>query len=190
MTVRCLDNPNYHSISRTRHLKHTLKELLNDDIDSPRFLKRTSRLKKATYLNNLSISLEKSQKELQFLEGIVIPGQIDQDTILNMINELKKKEIKQLQFEIKEGNIHLILEKCEQNLIFRLQKPDGEVINRNVSSLSFKKLSKLGFNTETYELKREHFEQLSDLYILEILSIVMFDVFGLTGKKKMNIIVL
>ena len=124
-----------------------------------------------------------SKNELDALESIVPKLRIDDDKILELLECLKRNEIKELEFEIMEDQIFLRLSVNNNIGELEFRTPENVKFENFLAKSTKTTLIRLGYNMDTCRKQILNFNELDPIKILEELSVIYFEVFGVFGKE-------
>jgi|GEM_PF-999872 len=120
--------------------------------------------------------MSKIKAEYEELQSLPAKAVIDDDTILSLLDKLADGSLSKLEFEIIEESVYLDISMVNQCLVLKLvatRKPLNYYTPPNATHI----FSLLGFDPFTLKMTIPNFQQSSKSRILEVLSIIIFDVF-------------
>jgi hypothetical protein len=181
--LKSLENPNFNKIKGLLTTISKLEKYLTDPQNNVEFLDdKMGHEVNESRSKWTKIKIEENKAELDRLLSIPLVFRMDDDKILGLLEDLDRKQISQLEFEIRKGKLYLYL---------RVKDDHGEIeikaVNSSMSSYIVEPmiptLKQLGFSMETYTKQIPNFSKIDKLIVLTELSIIYFEVFGVFGKE-------
>ena len=182
--LKNLENSNFNKISRLKAMiSATEKSLDNkpnrmDNLDDDTMVQMEE-----YYASKARKIILQSKNELDALESIVPKLRIDDDKILELLECLKRNEIKELEFEIMEDQIFLRLSVNNNIGELEFRTPENVKFENFLVKSTKTTLMSLGYNMDIYRKQILNFNELDPIKILEELSVIYFEVFGVFGKE-------
>ena len=183
--LKSLDNPNFIKINRLVEVISRLEKSVSERLDGIEFLDEHSVQRLEQQINDLTINtIEKSKQELEKLKSIIPTSWNDDDKILELLENLERNLISQVEFEIKKDKIYLLLSVKNDKAEMEFKTPGRVSIDYHLTKSDKSIIKNLGFNTETYKKQISNFGKLDKLKVLEDLAIIYFEVFGIFGEGR------
>ena len=186
--LKCVKDPKYKKTSQLLRMISQLEKGLNKRrFDHNLFTEETRKRMEKQLIKSILERIEKSKLEVEKLEAIPLHSSIDDDTILNLLDELNNDKLKRIEIELKQDKIYLDIIHKNNSVILRIFTKNDKVIDHYLTSPSKSILYKLGFNNLTYKKEIKDFKNENKFDILEVIAIITFEIFGLTGDQKLNV---
>ncbi len=185
--LKCLKNPNYNKINRLAGMISRMEKTLSERKFVMDYLEKQSRQRIEEYFNESTKNrIKKSKKELDILQSIIPTQRVDNDKIYQLLEDLERNEIREIEFEIKKDKIFLLLRINNQQSELEFRVSENKNLEHYLTKPARSVLSKLGFDTETYKKRISNSRNMDKVKILEELAIIYFEVFGIF-KGKFNL---
>jgi len=189
--LKNLENPNYNRISDCQFSIQNIERIIKEPIDDFDSLGLLDEQKKKYMLDHVRESnmrrKETLEEEIKELSSRPVKERPDDDQVLELLDDLKLGVINQLEFEIYPEHISLILDYRFDELILTIKFHSSNSKKSYFFYQNKIELKKIGFDENTWQLAIKSFKETKNLRILEILSIIYFDVFLLEGKISRNV---
>lgn len=182
--LKNLENSNFNQISRLKDNISTLEKRIDEKANSMDWLDEETKVKMEEYYASKARKIiEQSRIELNELESTVPKPRIDDDKILELLESLKRNEIKELEFEILENQIFLHLSANNDIGELKFRAPENVKFENFLVKSTKTILMSLGYNLDSWRKQVFSFNELDPMKILEELAIIYFEVFGIFGKE-------
>lgn len=139
------------------------------------------------FISRLENQLNQLKREQKKLEAPNAGNRFDSDIILTLLGDLEIGKITRLQFEIVD-EIHLRIEAYKGVAKFEIWSEDKGVIEAYLAKHSISLLKKLRYDTNTYTKEISNFAEIDKHVILQELSRLYFEVFGVYGRDILIIV--
>ncbi len=191
MILKGLRNPNH---SRIEQLKRTISSIESGEyqkrFDFPEknmFPDLRERMIKR-FEEKTSKTLFESKEELKLLLKTPLKNSIDNDTLIVLLEDLILDEITKIELEIKNENIYVQLFPVGKLIFLKFITKNSNSIDYYLGPFRIPKLKELGFrfieNDFILKMKMSNLQG-----IIEVLAIIIFDIFRINSDTKMNVIV-
>ncbi len=183
-TLKCLQNPNYEKIFEVNKRISRLKQNLGNNQLGLQYTDEKIRQQLAKHFDDASKRLiEKAREELGRLHAVAVVSRDESDNILGLLDLMAHSKITRVQLEIVPDRVYLTLKHEKEDLILRFDASSIANLDSYLTRHAKRRLIKLGFNDNGFVKRITDFRSCDPLRILESISIVYFDVFGIFGTE-------
>lgn len=175
--LRNLDNPNFDEINDLKRRIKNINELeVKDEISRFAFERMKARI-------------PRYEEELKNLQKTKPEFHIEGDELIICLEKLSTGELSSFELEVKENKLSILFEKIEETLKIRIESKDPSRIKYHTGSFGISELKGIGFkvNESNAVLEIDNFKSSNVLDVIEILALIVYNVFRLYGGKQARI---
>jgi len=179
-TLKSLQNPKYRRIEQLYMLIKTIETGFDDTMYYRRgFSKEKIDKRRSSYERAGKTKIDELQLELTKLESFKQAQRINDDKLLQLLDDLVERSISEIELEIVKEKIFLKIISIGHSVELKLYAKEGTRVADYISQHKTILLKKLGFQEIIFAKTINDFVALDKLELLEEISIIVFEVFGI-----------
>ncbi len=188
--LKNLQNPNFDKISKLKGMISRMQNGLDSKIFSFEcFDKKMVDRIEQHFRKSRNDTIDKWKTELKELKAVNPESRIDSDQLLELLYELNTSSLERIEILLIENKISLELKRKGTEVTMKLIPINNIKIDNYLSKSNKSILKELGFDDKCYAKIFVDYRQIDKFVVLKEMSIVVFEVFSLTGNLDMNIVI-